>query len=550
MKQAPSKHHAWRWVPAPLVCVAAASLLAWLYAPYGYNGLDDGFIQALSWRVVNGQLPYLDFVYIRPPGSVFLHALPLVMLPRGLQVIFERWWFFVAVAAYSFMAAAILTRHFDLRAWRLPRHALGLLFFVASVQDFPPMAWHTVDGILFAVLAAFCVCSSRGTPGLVIGAVCAVLAAACKQPFFAVPPAIWAYVAFARGRRDAAIVGAFMAAAVGLALAALSGGGMLREALDQCTAQTRLASLFHAGVVSYARGAAYMAVPLALAFVGTAAWRLLTGRVARLAGVAYALVVGIFVADIALTLVERRFLTPAFNYPGALFCIAGLTLLAEARRRDAAGAPDRRGLAALALLLLVAWCGSVSWGYPTPVLFSAPLWFGTFYCAATYLRAAPRRLVALALPLALVAQFAGYRYPYREAPRAALTEHLGDVLGTLDHVYSSAANRDRFAELQQLHERYPRFTVLPALPSANYLTGTLPPVGVDWARDSELGGRAESLIAELEASGAHVFLERAAEPLCETGPGCSALARHVVARWQVIEEGSHFRVYRLPGPGS
>ena len=54
-----------------------------VYAPYGYSGVDEGFITALVWRVLNGELPYVDFIYVRPPGTPLLHAAIQAVLPAA-----------------------------------------------------------------------------------------------------------------------------------------------------------------------------------------------------------------------------------------------------------------------------------------------------------------------------------------------------------------------------------------------------------------------------------------------------------------------------------
>lgn len=37
---------------------------AFFYAPYGSNDTDGGFITAYAWRVMQGDLPYQDFIYV------------------------------------------------------------------------------------------------------------------------------------------------------------------------------------------------------------------------------------------------------------------------------------------------------------------------------------------------------------------------------------------------------------------------------------------------------------------------------------------------------
>ena len=42
---------------------------------YGFDTDDGGFILALSKRIIDGELPYKDFIYIRPPLTIYIHAL-------------------------------------------------------------------------------------------------------------------------------------------------------------------------------------------------------------------------------------------------------------------------------------------------------------------------------------------------------------------------------------------------------------------------------------------------------------------------------------------
>ncbi|MBC7777904.1 MAG: hypothetical protein H7246_20895, partial [Phycisphaerae bacterium] len=123
------------------------------YAPFGVNETDGGFLTGLGWQVLNGKVLYLDIIYVRPPLPVWLRALELQILPEHFAVLGERWVFYGKVALYSWLGAAVAVGSSS-RQWQL-----AVLGFVVSAHCYPPMAWHTVDGILFAVLAAFFVSS-------------------------------------------------------------------------------------------------------------------------------------------------------------------------------------------------------------------------------------------------------------------------------------------------------------------------------------------------------------------------------------------------------
>ncbi|MEN4017737.1 MAG: hypothetical protein PQ968_04725 [Methanobacterium sp.] len=49
-----------------------------LFSKLGFNPTDDGFILAGAKRILEGQIPHLDFISIRPVGSHFFH-IPIVI---------------------------------------------------------------------------------------------------------------------------------------------------------------------------------------------------------------------------------------------------------------------------------------------------------------------------------------------------------------------------------------------------------------------------------------------------------------------------------------
>ena len=51
----------------------------------GFNPSDDGVILAQSYRLLQGQIPHLDFISIRPVGSAVLHSLHFIS-PLPLEV--------------------------------------------------------------------------------------------------------------------------------------------------------------------------------------------------------------------------------------------------------------------------------------------------------------------------------------------------------------------------------------------------------------------------------------------------------------------------------
>lgn len=165
------------------------------YAPYGINETDGGFLTGLAWQVLSGKMLYGDIIYVRPPLPVWLRAAELNFLPDQWAILGERWIFYCKVALYSWLGAAVLTS--GARRWMLA--AFG---FVVSAHCYPPMAWHTVDGILFSVAGIWCWTNRtdrRGpafyqkaslfrSAGALLAGIFIFAAMLCKQSFYPMAP--------------------------------------------------------------------------------------------------------------------------------------------------------------------------------------------------------------------------------------------------------------------------------------------------------------------------------------------------------------------------
>ena len=51
----------------------------------GFNPSDDGVILAQSYRLLQGQIPHLDFISIRPIGSAVFHSIHFIS-PLPLEI--------------------------------------------------------------------------------------------------------------------------------------------------------------------------------------------------------------------------------------------------------------------------------------------------------------------------------------------------------------------------------------------------------------------------------------------------------------------------------
>ena len=181
---------------ANIFAVVVPLAYAVLYAPYGMDTTDFGFFYGYPWRLLQGEVPYRDFYYITPPLSLYLHALRLAVTPDGAAILAGKLCFFVEMLAAAWMGAFFLARVFDFDRLRLSLPLVATLGFVWGVHSFPPMPWHTIDGVFFG--SAALLAGIAGPPflaGLLAG-----LCALTKQSYILVPLAVLVVVFFCRSR--------------------------------------------------------------------------------------------------------------------------------------------------------------------------------------------------------------------------------------------------------------------------------------------------------------------------------------------------------------
>jgi hypothetical protein len=175
----------WRAESISLLFLATFIFYLFMYAPWGINESDGGFLTGLAWQILSGKTLYQDIIYVRPPLPVWLRALEIQLLPDHFAVLGERWIFYLKVAIYSWLGAAILAEGRK-RWW------LACFGFVLSVHCYPAAAWHTVDGILFAVFSAWCLMANKTKASSFFSGMALCLSLLCKQSFYPLL-LVWAF---------------------------------------------------------------------------------------------------------------------------------------------------------------------------------------------------------------------------------------------------------------------------------------------------------------------------------------------------------------------
>ncbi len=565
--------------PAVALAVLIPAAYAVLYAPYGMDTTDFGYFYGHARRILLGEIPYRDFIYSKPPFSLYWHALWLRITPDTLAVLGGKLGFLASMLGAAWLGALTLHKVFDFRELGLPVSLLATASFVYGVHAFPPMPWHTADGVLFGSACLYA--AACGRPGLagLLGAAAVLI----KQSFLPVPPAAACLAFSLHSGRQALILLLSAGIAAGAALGALAACDALHPFLEMTTGGLSLTEAVEAALLIYLRQD--RAIPAA-ALVLWAVCILLRRRYGvKVPGLVPIYFVILTVWYVCTALTSREWIGFGASWPTLLTVLGAVQVLFPGRlipvplRADLPDGAARSGLgglvarlrpsATLGALLLLAWCTGISGGYKVPAFCAVPLIFAALLLhvrltggpegkPATVADTAPEgkagTVAWIALACGLVMFRAGYEHPYifpqRPMPRTALTFHAGDVFPALTGVMTDATMYETLAEFKHLRTTYgSNSKTVPAFPLAGLLTGDRPVLPAEWLQDWEIAYRTDEIYNLLVERDIIVFFER--DQLDTLAPDGYARTRYTVParirrEWTQIDETPHFVVFRRP----
>ena len=167
------------------------------FAPLGLNPTDSGLTLAIVRRILDGQVPYRDFVWMRPMGSELLHV-PAVLFGGDYAIIIGRYTGIIQDGVSIWLLMEILRKE---ACPRIPRNQFLALLLIAQCFSsttimFDP--YYTRDAYFLCAVGMFLAyegCITRRCIGhLLIGAACLA-----KQNFALIIPAA---LLFFRSWRD------------------------------------------------------------------------------------------------------------------------------------------------------------------------------------------------------------------------------------------------------------------------------------------------------------------------------------------------------------
>lgn len=177
-----------------IIFIFAISIISHLlFSWIGFNPTDDGFILSLSRRIIDGQFPHRDFIFIRPALSPLIH-MPFVYFGGEYTFWISRFFVWFELASISCIWTVIILYRFfsmEFNFWRYLFFAA--VCFVFSTYTTFILAYTTYDALLLYSLGLL-ICFrdlkySRFAGYFIIG-----LAYLCRQNFILfVPVTLWMF---------------------------------------------------------------------------------------------------------------------------------------------------------------------------------------------------------------------------------------------------------------------------------------------------------------------------------------------------------------------
>ncbi|MGV0939596.1 hypothetical protein [Empedobacter sp. ULE_I140] len=142
---------------------------------YGLDNIDSGFILSFIGRIDAGQTLYKDFDLVRPFGNVIFWDLLLKVISKDSH-------YLLLISRFIFVLESLLISFFLMKIANVTQYykIYTLLIFFLFIHYFNLMPWHTVDGIFFGVIAIY-FCQRKYFLSSII---LSLIAASSKQSFY------------------------------------------------------------------------------------------------------------------------------------------------------------------------------------------------------------------------------------------------------------------------------------------------------------------------------------------------------------------------------
>ena len=472
-----------------LISLILACFCHLLFSKYGFNPSDNGMFLAYSRRILDGQVPHVDFISIRPALSAIIHIPETYFLEDNLLYL-SRLIVLIQFSIISVSWLKIFTKAFEAELSSFQNFFIICISFMLCVHTFPLMSWATIDAIFLISIGFYLsyVLKFKKVGLFLIS--CSYL---CKQSFLFVP---FAAIIFSGEYKKPTLF--FIASLPGLiySFIIIFFGG-LSDFILQISSGHGLPLCVGINITHL------LTFNIWLGFISTLLY--------------FALYKPSFNRNIKITTLHKYllkllflgFLLIIFKYIlfGEFFKISqilfGASLSFTSCIALKEGLNEKIGI--LLTAVLIGWSASLSQGYPQTALFSgvfaSMITIFIFVNNENNLRATFVCLLSLVI---ISSSFFTSRLNeiYREKPSSELSYKLEDNLSGSQNIVTNKNVYDLFGDLNKITNNYDNFKyiIIPDLPFYWAVSPRSNPMSVDWLQNVEVPGEVlqERVLKEIE----------------------------------------------------
>jgi len=160
-----------------LISFVCIFIYIFIYSHIGFSVDDGGYMYGAGWRLLNGEVLYLDYIYARPPLSPLISALLQFLLPDNYEYLYTRIFYYFEIFTYSYLSIVIIKKIINIKREHIL--VLSTITFMINAH-FNNYLWHTVDGIFFAAISLYFLVNKKYT----ISVIFLIFSCMTKQSFY------------------------------------------------------------------------------------------------------------------------------------------------------------------------------------------------------------------------------------------------------------------------------------------------------------------------------------------------------------------------------
>jgi len=510
-----------------------------LFGRYGFEDSDSGFIVGLGWRILNGELPYRDFYYVRPPLSPCLSAFFLYVLPEYGQLFYIRFLTYVIMLLTILMTTDVLDKFYNFKELNLNKYLFSIIsFFILSIGHLD-FQWPTTDGIFFAILGLWILVSYKDNFFLVVLAgILFALSALAKQNFMTIPVLALIFTFLTYGKKLGVLV--FFGIIINFLIFYLwlDSNSLVELFINQTTGVTSVKDLIKAGFLNYfisdkALLGLVSLISIILMFVHRFYNKFF--NIKFISFLILCTIVLINLSYIIYTQTSGKLIRFDLTFP-VIVTLYFIYLFVSKKEK-------LKNHYILAFLFAIAWSSSISWGYNTPILFFIPILFGIIFILSKHYKFLNSYKYNLAFIVLIIVYSIPYNlFPYRDKPIWLLHSNAVEISDKAAFIITNKNIIAKHKELSKLLKDYPKSTVLPSVPLAYYLNNLNNNFKIDWAMDVEAGYDIDGLIKNINECCQYCIVEKKlfGQPIGKSGKFYSSITDYVINNFTLIDNKNQF----------